>query len=62
MTDPGHVKGTDAEMIAAFEKTYRILEQRINKMLALPLETMSPKDLTAELNKIGKHSITEREE
>ena len=62
ITDPGHVQGTDADKIAAFEETYRILEQRINKMLALPLETMSTKELTSKLNEIGKHSATEREE
>ena len=59
MTDPGNMKGTDAEMIAAFEETYRILEHRINTMLALPLETMSPKELMSELNKIGNLSATE---
>lgn len=52
--DPGHVQGTGEEIIAAFEHTYRTLELRINTMLALPLETMSPEELTAELNAIGK--------
>ena len=54
VSDPGHVEGTEEEKIAAFENTYRTLELRINKMLALPLETMSPEKLTAELNAIGK--------
>ena len=61
LTDPGHMKGTNAEMIAAFEETYLILEQRISKMLALPLETMSPNELTSELNEIGNLSATETE-
>lgn len=54
VSDPGHVEGSEEEKIAAFEQTFRILTLRINKMLALPLETMSPEALTAELNAIGK--------
>ncbi len=54
VSDPGHVEGTEAEKIAAFESTYRTLELRINTMLALTLETMLPEELTAELNAIGK--------
>jgi len=54
VSDPGHVQGTDAEKIAAFEETFAILKLRINKMLALPLETMSSEQLTSELNAIGK--------
>ena len=54
VSDPGHVEGTEEEKIAAFEHTYRTLELRINKMLALPLETMPPEQLTAELNAIGQ--------
>lgn len=54
LSDPGHVKGTDDEVKAAFEATYRALERRINLMLALPLEDMSSEALVAELNAIGK--------
>lgn len=53
VADPGHVEGTKEEKIAAFEKTFAILEQRVKKMLALPLETLHHKTLTAELNAIG---------
>jgi len=45
LVDPGHIEGTEEEKVAAFEKTYGILEQRINKVLALPLETMSREEL-----------------
>ncbi|MFZ2172183.1 MAG: arsenate reductase ArsC, partial [Methylococcaceae bacterium] len=41
LSDPGHVKGADEEVKAAFEATYRAMERRINLMLALPLEDMS---------------------
>jgi arsenate reductase len=54
VSDPGHFEGTEVEKIAAFEQTFAILELRVNKMLALPLETMSAEDLTFELNTIGK--------
>jgi len=54
LSDPGHVKGTDEEVKAAFEVTYRAVERRINLMLALPLEDMSSEALVTELNAIGK--------
>ncbi len=54
LSDPGHVKGTEDEVNAAFEATYRAVEQRINLMLALPLEEMSSEALVTELNAIGK--------
>ena len=56
VSDPGHVKGTDEEIIAVFDKAYRTLELRINQMLALPLEKMDPNELSDELNEIGKLS------
>lgn len=54
VSDPGHVEGSEEEKIAAFEETFRILTLRVNKMLALPLETMPPDALSAELNAIGQ--------
>ena len=54
LSDPGHVKGTDEEIKAAFEATYRAVERRINLMLDLPLEDMSSEALVSELNAIGK--------
>jgi len=54
LSDPGHVKGADDEVKAAFETTYQAVERRINQMLALPLEEMTGEELVAELNAIGK--------
>jgi arsenate reductase len=54
LSDPGHVKGTDEEIKAAFEATYQAMERRINLMLALPLEDMPSEALVTELNVIGK--------
>jgi arsenate reductase len=59
VSDPGHVEGTEDEKIAAFEKTFEILQLRVQKMLALPMETMLPEKLSSELNAIGKLSPTE---
>jgi len=50
LVDPGHVEGTEEEKIAAFEKTYAILEHRINRVLTLPLETMSGEELAILFN------------
>lgn len=54
LVDPGHIKGSDEEIINAFEDTFSIIEQRIKSMLALPLETMSPEELTTNLNAIAQ--------
>jgi len=56
VADPGHVEGTEAEKIAAFEETFRILELRVEKMLELPLETMPVDELANQLNIIGQLS------
>jgi arsenate reductase len=53
LSDPGHVKGTEEEVIAAFEATYAVLENRIHKLLALPVESMSRPELSEALNNIG---------
>lgn len=52
--DPGRVQGTEEQIIAAFEHTYSLFEQRINTMLSLPLEEMTGPQRVAELNKIGQ--------
>ena len=53
--DPGHVVGSEEEILAAFEQTYRIIRARIDAFLALPLaELVNDKPgLKAELDNIG---------
>lgn len=53
--DPGHVVGTEEEINAAFEQTYRIIRARIEAFLALPLEELrkEPARMQAELDRIG---------
>lgn len=53
VSDPSHVKGSEIEIISAFDQIFGILRQRIEAMLMLPLETMSSKQLTTQLNLIG---------
>jgi len=54
LPDPAHVTGTPEEVEAAFEATYAALEQRVQKLLALPFETMAGPELSAALNRIGE--------
>lgn len=53
--DPSHVAGTEEEISAAFERTYRIVRARIEAFLALPLARLAGDraSLKAELDKIG---------
>ena len=57
--DPAQVRGTEAEIEAAFNTTYRILRARIEAFLALPLEQLSsdPLRLKSELNRIGSSGL-----
>jgi arsenate reductase len=57
VADPGHVEGTEAEKIAAFEQTFALLKRRIETMLELPLETMPPDELTHKLKEIGQLTV-----
>ena len=53
--DPGHVTGTEAEIDAAFSMTYRILRDRIETFLALPLAALmnDPARMKGELDRSG---------
>ncbi|CAL1239317.1 arsenate reductase ArsC [Candidatus Methylocalor cossyra] len=53
LPDPARVAGSPEAVTAAFEETYAALEKRIQKLLALPLETMGESALAAELQRIG---------
>jgi arsenate reductase len=53
LPDPAHVTGSPDVVEAAFEETYAALEARIQKLLALPVESMSGPELSVALNRIG---------
>jgi arsenate reductase len=53
--DPAHATGTDEEIDAAFMTAYRILRNRIEAFLALPLDELKNDRarMKAELDRIG---------
>ena len=57
LPDPAHMTGTDEEIEQAFQATYDAMSERVQKMLALPIETLDKQTLAAELNKIGAESV-----
>lgn len=52
--DPAAVEGSDEERRRAFLSTYVRLADRINLLLALPLDTLDSRDLQARLAAIGR--------
>ena len=53
LPDPADVAGSEAEVDAAFEETWRLLEMRIRAMLALDLAAMDRSEAQAALAEIG---------
>ncbi len=53
--DPAHATGTDDQIDAIFQSSYRILRGRIEAMLALPVDVLTGNTnrLKAELDRIG---------
>jgi arsenate reductase len=54
LPDPADVSGTDAQVDAAFAETWRLLNMRVDALLALPFEMMNAHDLKIALTEIGK--------
>ena len=54
LPDPADVAGSDAEVDAAFERTWRALSLRVRALFDLSLETMEPGHLQALLTEIGR--------
>lgn len=54
MPDPAKATGTLAEIDSVFDATFETLENRVRALLALPIEHMSPAELSVELERIGK--------
>jgi arsenate reductase len=53
LPDPADVAGTEAEVDAAFEDTWRLLEMRVKAFLALDRAALEPRTLMAALADIG---------
>lgn len=56
IADPAHVDGSAEEIHAAFAKAYEQLHRRIDKLLALPLESLDENALRTALNLIGSET------
>lgn len=54
LPDPADVTGSDAEVDAAFEQTWRALSLRVRALLASSFETMEPMPLQDLLIEIGR--------
>ncbi len=56
--DPAAAEGSDADKRAAFRIAFQRLKRRIDALLALPLDTLSPEALSEALTAIGKDTET----
>ena len=52
--DPAAAAGSEVEIALAFDDVYRMLRQRIELLLALPLSALDRLTLQSQLHKIGK--------
>jgi arsenate reductase len=55
VADPGHFTGTDEE-IPAFEATFATLKHRVQRLLELPIDSLSREQLGEALDRIGRES------
>jgi arsenate reductase (thioredoxin) len=56
MPDPAAKTGTEAEMRYAFADTMRMLSNRINIFVSLPMKSLSALSLQKQLDAIGKNT------
>lgn len=54
VADPSAVKGTELEVVRAFQETYRLLLRRIELFAALPVRSLDGMTLKARLREIGR--------
>jgi len=54
--DPAHVIGSDEYCADAFQQTFNALAERVDKLLSLPLETLTAEQLAQEINNIGEQA------
>ncbi|AOL23579.1 arsenate reductase [Erythrobacter litoralis] len=54
--DPAAVEGHDTEKQAAFELAFERLKSRIDRFIALPIDSLTPEDLRHELAAIGREA------
>lgn len=54
--DPAAAAGSNAEVAPAFKDAYRMLKQRVDLFLALPIAKLDPVALRTRLKEIGRHA------
>lgn len=54
LPDPADVEGSEAEVDAAFEETWRLLDMRVRALLNLDLTALDRASVSAELARIGQ--------
>lgn len=54
--DPAGVEGNEGEVEAVFESTYQRLRERVEALLALDLDSLTPLSLTVQLRKIHENA------
>jgi protein-tyrosine-phosphatase len=54
LPDPAAATGSEAEVDAAFAEAHRIVTHRVEQLLALPVESLTPAELRARLDAIGE--------
>jgi protein-tyrosine-phosphatase len=52
--DPAAVEGTDAQKRQAFEEAYRVLDDRIRRLVDLPIESLDAATLRRRLREMGE--------
>lgn len=55
LPDPAAVEGTTAEIAAAFAETYRMMNNRIEIFVNLPMDTLSRLSLQKRLDEVGRN-------
>lgn len=58
VADPSEVKGSEAEIAAAFADTHRMLYQRISIFTNLPMGELDKMSLQRELDRIGRSAMS----
>ena len=53
LPDPTFVRGDDSVIAEAFHRTQSVITQRLQALIALPVESLSPERLQSELNAIS---------
>ncbi len=55
LANPALVSGSDVDIEKAFQATYKALSARIKQMVTMPIESMTPKEISRALDNIGNN-------